>query len=69
MKYLTKAEMEKINTKRLLAYKEKLLQVPSLKEWERYDPTDGRFTKACPVWKELYANVKAVLATREHIEK
>jgi hypothetical protein len=74
MKYLAKAEMEKINTKRLLAYKNRLCQVPSIPDWAEddhtdYDTTDGRFTKSSPKWAELYTNVKAILATREHIER
>jgi hypothetical protein len=75
MKFLSKEEMEKLPTKRLLAYKAKLLTVNDDFCWcgdrscdiEKQDP--NRFNKSHPTWQELYNNVKSVLNTREHIER
>lgn len=77
MKLLTKEEMEKLSTKRLLAYKAKLLTVqdnPPCSCADRYcDYFDERdyslFTKSHPDWKELYNNVKSILNNREHVER
>lgn len=69
--------MEKLPTKRLLAYKNRLLQVDDcftcwcgsrgcdhkLKQLL----ADGAFIKSSPEWQELYTNVKEVLSTREHV--
>ena len=74
---LSKEQMEKLSTKRLLAYKAKLLTV---RDWVKcYCGDDGckvgsdeepnAFTKQHPSWQELYMNVKIVLATREHVER
>jgi hypothetical protein len=79
MKLLTKEEMEKLNTKRLLAYKAKLLKVRDREACWCGDPYcdyvdstpdfNQEFTKKHPAWQELYNNVKAVLKTREHVER
>ena len=63
VKLLTKEEMEKLTTERLLAYKNKLMQVV-----EFDDEDSDRMTKSSPEWQSLYANVKSVLSTREHVE-
>jgi len=77
MKILSKAEMEKLPTKRLLAYKTRLLKVrdyccycgdpscPSKNE----DEGEQVFDKTHPTWKATYAAVKEVLTTREHVER
>lgn len=77
MKLLTKEEMEKLPTKRLLAYKTKLLSVRDKEVcWcgDRSceyagDRDPNSFTKQHPTWQDIYINVKAVLATREHVER
>jgi hypothetical protein len=62
---LSKEQMEKLTTKRLLAYKTKLMSYHETPDWD--DPNS--ICKASNVWKETYANLKAVLATRENITK
>jgi hypothetical protein len=78
MKILSKLEMEKLPTKRLLSYKARLLRVGDGScdcGSSGFDYTremlleDGVFIKSSPLWQELYANVKDVLNGREHIEK
>jgi hypothetical protein len=79
MKILTLQEMEKLTTKRLLDYKNKLLTVsdrrcsicqpgddcPDIQERLK----DGCFIKSSPLWQETYANVKDVLKDRKHLER
>ncbi len=62
--FLSKDQMEKLTTKRLLAYKNKLMKYHDHPDWE--DPDS--ISKASDIWKETYANLKAVLATRENIK-
>jgi hypothetical protein len=78
MKILSREEMEKLNTKRLLAYKNRLLRVSDGDCWcgdsgcnHERDALleDGVFIKASPLWQETYKNVKEVLNTREHIQR
>jgi hypothetical protein len=77
MKILTRQEMEKLNTKRLLAYKNRLLKVRDATtcadsdcETEIKDlEATNALTKSSPIWIETYAAVKDILSTREHIEK
>jgi hypothetical protein len=66
MKLLTKKELENLTTPRLLAYKNKLMQVPETPNWD--EPT-YRICKADVEWQQVYAVVKEVLATREHVER
>lgn len=61
--FLTKDQMLKLTTKRLLAYKNKLMKYH---ETDNYDPT-GKITKSSPEWQEAYNNLKDILATREHV--
>ena len=76
MKILSRQEMEKLPTKRLLAYKSRLLRVSDGNCWcgdcgcdhEREQLLkDGVFIKSSPQWQEIYNNVKEVLSTREHV--
>lgn len=78
MKIISIQEMEKLPTKRLLAYKSRLLRVSDGKcycgDWgcnhEREQLLKiGAFIKSSPQWQELYNNVKEVLSTREHIQR
>jgi hypothetical protein len=64
MKLLSKDELEKLNTKRLLAYKNKLMKVPE----DYYFEDRTKINKAMPEWQETYSYLKAILASREHIE-
>jgi len=72
--FLTKQELVKLNTKRLLAYKNKLMKFPeTMDEYVsvdlNYDPGDKDVSKSHPLWQEVYAVLKEILATREHIVK
>lgn len=51
---LNKIELEKLTTKRLLAYKKQLMKT---------------LDKSSLVYQEILKNLKDILATREHIEK
>ena len=67
--FLTKEQMKRLNTRRLLAYKDKLMCYRSPSDdwcmWER----SNDITKASPEWQEAYDNIKSILAKREHVEK
>ena len=62
MKILTREQLEALTTKRLLAYKNKLLKCHD-------EPAScSELAKSSPEWQELYATCKEILATREHVE-
>jgi hypothetical protein len=68
---LTNEQLEKLTTKRLLAYRNSLLKC-----WDQYDEGDegsktgsSRLTKEDQEWKDVYKNVVDILNTREHVEK
>lgn len=63
--FLTKEKMEKLTTRRLIEYRNKLLSYPENANWEMSG--SARITKMHPSWQEAYVNIKAVLATREHV--
>lgn len=75
--FLNKVQMEKLNTKRLLAYKSKLMTYPESGcenplcdcHCDDVDCYPDTMSKMRPEWKEAYKNIKEVLATREHVEK
>jgi hypothetical protein len=68
MKLLTREQMEKLTTPRLLSYRTRLLRVPNQKHHDdmmyKY-----RISKEHPEWKETYVLCKAVLAKREHVSR
>ena len=66
VKLLSKIEMEKLTTERLLAYKKRIMQVPEGPSWDE-DNVD-RINKTSPEWQETFNNLKEVLSTREHIK-
>jgi hypothetical protein len=68
--FLSFAEMEKLSTTRLLAYKESLYKVPEGPSHEEtmYGGKDHGMHKQRPEWKAAVAAVKAVLAKREHVK-
>lgn len=70
LKFLSFAEMEKLTTPRLLAYKESLYKVPEGPSHEEtiYGGKDDGMHKKRPEWKAAVAAVKAVLAKREHVK-
>jgi len=65
--FLTKDEMENLNTKRLLAYKRMLLKFHDEPNWET--PLNLNGTKKNPAWLDAYNNTLAILGTRENMEK
>ena len=68
-KFLTTEEMEKLTTKRLLAYKTSLYRVPEGPSHEEtmYGGTDHAMHKQRPEWKEAVASANKLLATRENV--
>lgn len=66
VKILTREQLEKLTTKRLLAYKNKLLKVPEEPNWDEANNT--RINKLSKEWIDLYSLVKEILSKREHIE-
>ena len=64
--YLTKVQLQKLSTQRLLAYKNRLMKVHEAPDCGNLDESrqyrDG-------VWQSTYAAVKCILASREHVEK
>lgn len=69
-KILSFAEMEKLTTQRLLAYRESLYKVPEGPSHEEtlYGGKDTSLHKQTPEWRAAMASLKAVLAKREHVE-
>jgi hypothetical protein len=73
MKILSKEELEKLTTPRILAYKKRLLQIPDAKcscgahlgDCDLDIPPG--FYKSSSEWQACYLAVKEVLATREHV--
>jgi hypothetical protein len=63
--FLSKEQMSKLTTQRLLAYKKKLYKYPEGPNWD----TDDNMNKSRPEWKAAYKNIKEILSAREHIEK
>ena len=64
--FLTKEELQKLTTKRLLAYKNKLMKCPETPNWDEYNRPV--MNKQDPKWQDLYAMVKEVLSSREHVD-
>jgi hypothetical protein len=60
---LTKEQMQKLTTMRLLAYKNRLMKVPES------ESGDGSLNKQSPVWIKVIAEIKEILATRENVDK
>jgi hypothetical protein len=80
MKILSREELIKLPTKSLLAYKKRLLKVDGAERCSCGSVSgcdfrskellaEGAFIKSSPQWQELYALVKEILNTREHIPR
>lgn len=80
--FLSKDQMEKLTTEKLLAYKTKLISYWEVPFWNdpnscmAYLPCREAYADLKSVskatdnsWKEAYANIKTILATRENITK
>ena len=70
-KLLTRAEMGKLNTRRLLSYRTSLLEVHEHPNdcWASHHGFKDELTKESPEWKETYQICKEILATREHVNR
>lgn len=68
-RFLTAEQMEKLTTKRLLAYKTSLYRVPEGPSHEEtmYGGTDFTMHKKRSEWKTALAEAKAALAERENL--
>jgi len=64
-KLLSREEMEKLNTRRLLSYRDKLLSYHDYPDHD--DPTS--IGKSSPEWQEAYLNIREILSTREHVDR
>lgn len=67
MNYLTKEQLLKLSTQRLLAYKNKLLRATAGPNWGE-DVSVG-MNRSQPEWQKAYQTVKDILATRENVIK
>ena len=65
-KFLTKEAMESLSTPRLLAYRKQLRRYGSRIMEAR---TISLETSNTQIWDETMADAKAILDTREHVEK
>jgi predicted heme/steroid binding protein len=63
VKILTREQLEKLTTKRLLAYKNKLMDVHEGPNWD--EGSYQGLNKTDEEWKSLYALVKEILAARK----
>jgi hypothetical protein len=64
---LTREKMEKLTTKRLLAYRDSLYTVP---ETAGINDIDGLYIhKGHDAWKATMSELKSILDTREHVVK
>jgi len=73
-KYISKEDLEKLNTKRLLSYLKHLNKCQ-----ESFEKSDNEIKleqsgihikyKNSEIWMKAYENVKSILNKREHIEK
>jgi DNA replication protein DnaD len=61
---LTEKDLHKLTTRRLLKYRDSLL---ACHETEDDDTYRKKVVKSSDEWREHYALVKSILATREHI--
>lgn len=65
-RFLSKEQMEKLTTKRLLAYKNRLMKVVEGPSYD--DDPDALVGKKDPEWKEIIKLIKSILKTREHVK-
>lgn len=67
---LSREKLEKLNTKRLLAYKKAIMKYNENGcEFYECDCSDDQLSKSHPEWQRCYNDLKEILSTREHIEK
>lgn len=69
-KTLTKEQMEKLTTKRLLAYLKSWREAPEHEDHEKsMYGGQSQICKEDQFWKDHFEEIKSVLATREHVER
>lgn len=71
-KLLSREKLEKLTTKRLLAYKNSLMRVVEGHLVDIYGdthPADIYVSKQSPEWQETMKVIKEILGTREHIPR
>ena len=68
-KLLTKEQFEKLNTKRLLTYKNKLMKYPNDQGLDWADGDNKVLCKTDDEWKDCNNALKKILALREHVER
>ena len=66
---LSKEQLEKLTTARLIAYKKSLLKCNEDVNWDTLCSNSHQFVKSSDRWKKAYKDVKDVLAMREHINR
>ena len=69
---LSPAKLSKMDTKRLLSYKTTLLRCDEESNFDhpwKFDYRTNGLAKSDAEWIQAYADVKAELATREHVDK
>ena len=73
MLVLSQEQLQKLSTKRLLAYKKKMHYkvFRACEDWVSYCTCSSCIgeRKAKEFWTGLYNDIKSILATREHIER
>ena len=73
--YLTKEQLEKLPTKRLLAYKKKNFPHPGKIDCSECIDTCHNYNEYArcsqygPEYIETYETIKSILATREHVKR
>lgn len=67
MNFLTRDKLEALTTPRLLAYRNRLLKVPTPDPHDPDQPVKGT-TKELG-WLITYTSVKEILATRPHVSR
>ncbi len=68
---MLREQLERLTTKRLLAYRNKLLQTTETGDWIDYPNSCVKQLggKQSTAWQAEYQIVKDILASREHIDK
>ena len=68
MKKLTKEQLEKLTTPRLLAYKNSWMKTHDTADWVDLCVPPNGWSKQHSEWKEHHALIKEILSTRENVK-
>ena len=66
---LSRERLEKLTTKRILAYLRSLYECHDGPHWVAEDQNPYELTKDSTEWKEHIQLIKAILSTREHVNE